>query len=157
MKRVSFLAAAVLTLAACSSLPQNQLDHPSVSVSVSPAVIVAPAPKKADPLSQLSAFTLADLQAASADAHAQTPPDVTAYQCYDYLIALVPTITPPGQVPTMGAILIFQKNRDLANGLSTANSQLKSLNLACAPLVIDTQTLINRLALIGAGTAAIVP
>lgn len=153
-------------LAGCAGTSTRSVGTATVGAAAAPApsaVAAAPlpAPAPADPLSRLSAFTIADLQAASADAHAQVPPDQTAYQCYDYLISFLPTITPPGKVPTMGAILVFQKGRDLANGVGSANGQLRSLNLACAPLVIDTQTLVNRLALTlgvaAAGTAVLVP
>jgi len=102
----------------------------------------------------LASFTVADLQAASADAHAQVPPDQTAYQCYDYLASVIPTIQLPAGMSTVGAFVAFQKARDVANGVSGIQGQLKTLNLACAPLVIDTQTTINKLLLLGAGAAA---
>lgn len=147
---IAMLPALALLCVACANPPPPQPPVPPAGLSVTKS---APA-KASDPLSQLSAFTLADLQAASADAHAQVPPDVTAYQCYDYLIQVLPTLTPPGQTPTLGAILLFQKNRDLANSVGAANGQLRSLNLACAPLVIDTQTLVNKLLAVGGGAAA---
>lgn len=138
--RRSFLAiaavAASLALAACATQPAS-----------------APKTASADPLTQISSFTLTDLQNASADAHAHN--DQAAYQCYDYLIAVLPTLQISGQsAPTLGAFVAFQKGRDIANGLGGARGQLKSLNIACAALVIDTQTIINKLALIGVGSAA---
>lgn len=111
-------------------------------------------PGTAPATQSLAQFTVADLAAASTDAKAQTPPDVTAAQCYDFLAAFIPTIQLPGSGQTVGAILAFQKGRDLVNGAGNVNGQLKSLNLACAPLVIDTQTTINKLLLIGAGIGA---
>ena len=106
----------------------------------------------ANPVQTLAQFTVTDLQAASADAHASN--DVAAYQCYDYLAKVVPTIQPTAPAGTVGAFLAFQKARDLANGLNRANAGLSQLNLACAPLVIDAQTTINKLALLGVGAAS---
>lgn len=141
----------ILLLAACA----GQTVSPAATqtaTTTAPAMSAPAAPS--DPLSKLAAFTVADLQAASADAKAQTPPDVTAAQCWDYLAGVIPTFKAPGFNGTVGAFLVFQKTRDLANGATAANGALKSLNLACAPLVIDTQTVVNKLLLIGAGTAA---
>lgn len=135
--RPIFAAALALALAACGG----------------PLVPPSPGPNP-NPIQSLAAFTLADLQAASADAHAQNPPDQTAYQCYDFLIAVIPTIQIPGGNKNVGAVLLFQQGRDLANGVTAANGALKNLNLACAPLVIDTQTTLNKLLLLGAGAAA---
>ena len=145
------ILAVSLALGACSSAPQVTV-QPPVVVTAAATQPAAPAPS--DPLAQLRAFTLADLTAASADAKAQTPPDITASQCYDFLAKNLPTLPSfaPGQ--TVGAVMAFQKLRDLQNGATSQNGFLKSLNLACAPLVIDTQTVINKLALIGAGSAA---
>ena len=138
----SVLVATMLAACAGNPPPQVSLQNPVV---VTPPVTATATPMTNDPLAKLAAFTLADLQAADADAKAQMPPDVTASQCYDYLIAVIPTIKLPGFNPTVGAVLAFQRGRDLANGVTLANGQLKSLNLACAALVIDTQTTINRL------------
>lgn len=133
------------------------------TVAVQPPVVITPSgtgtvtgdATPTDPLAKLAAFTVADLQAASADAKAQTPADVTASQCYDFLAATIPTIKlPNGQTQTVGAFAAFQKLRDLHNGTLNPKGILTSLNLACAPLVIDTQTVINKLLLMGAGTAA---
>lgn len=137
---------AVLGTSACAGNP----------VSVAPVGSVAVAPAAAEPsaVEKLSAFTVADLQAASLDAKAQNPPDVTAYQCYDFLAALVPTLKGPGPGDTVGVFVALQKARDLANGVTSSTGALKNLNLACAPLVIDTQTVVNRLLLVGAGTAS---
>lgn len=149
--------AAVALLAACSS---NNAPAPGASVTISSAGVSttpsAPATPAAptDPLAKLAAFTLSDLVAADTDAKAQTPPDTTASQCYDFLIALIPTIQPPSGVTQVGAILAFQRLRDLKAGVTSSNGTLKSLNLACAPLVVDTQTTINLLVGAAGGTAA---
>lgn len=144
----TILAAATLAaLAACSNTPA-----PAQPAQSSPASAPAVAAQPTDPLADLKAFTLADLQAASADAHANN--DATAYQCYDFLAKVLPTLPTFQPGSTVGAVLAFQKLRDLQSGLQSQQGALKSLDVACAPLVIDTQTTINRLALIGAGAYA---
>lgn len=144
----------VLLCGACSSTPQvTSLTTSSSGVAVTSTPATPSAPT--DPLGKLAAFTLTDLKAASADAHAQTPPDQTAYQCYDYLIALIPTIQLPGGTQTVGAVMAFQRGRDINNGIGASSGMLKSLNLACAPLVIDTQTTLNKLVAVAGGSAAL--
>ena len=135
-------AVAMLAIAGCAGTT------PQVST---PVVTSAPV---SDPLAGLKAFTIADLQAALADANAQVPPDQTSAQCYAFLIAALPNLPSFQPGSPVGAVLAFQKLRDLQNGVSSSQGALKSLNLACAPLVIDTQTVINKLLLISAGTAA---
>jgi hypothetical protein len=97
---------------------------------------------------------LADLQAANADALAQTPPDTTSSQCYAFLINVIPTLPNFSASKPVGAIMAFQKLRDLKNGATNSSGVLKSLNLACAPLVIDVQTTVNLLAVQLGGAAA---
>lgn len=147
----AFILAFALLCTACAGTAPVTVATPTASLTIAPSVAAAPAP---DPVQQLAAFTVADLLAASQDAKAQTPPDTTASQCYDYLAAVIPTLKGPGAGQTVGAFVAFQKARDLANGVTAANGALKSLNLACAPLVIDTQTVVNRLLVVGAGIAA---
>lgn len=150
--RLLFLAPACLLAASCTAT--TVAPAPVTGITPTP-IAAAPAAVQADPLKSLADFTIADLQAASADAKAQTPPDTTAAQCYDFLIITIPTLKAAGSATgTVGAILVFQKARDLASGTINPNGLLKQLNLACAPLVIDAQTVVNRLLLIGAGTAA---
>jgi hypothetical protein len=142
MKRIAAVLALVI-LAGCSG------------IGVQSPIVVAPGTDPTPPNAQgLAAFTVADLQAASADAKAQVPPDITAAQCYDFLAQVVPTIAGPASGQTVGAFVAFQHARDLANGATAINGTLKSLNLACAPLVIDTQTTINKLIILGAGIGA---
>ena len=154
MNRFAIVSATLLaaTLGACTGNPPPQVTLQNPVVVTPPAATATTAPTTNDPLAQLAAFTLADLQSADADAKAQNPPDVTASQCYDYLLAVIPTIKLPG-LNTVGAILAFQRGRDLANGLNASQGRLKSLNLACAPLVIDAQTTLNKLIAVGGGTA----
>lgn len=108
-------------------------------------------------LTDLAKFTTDDLHAASADAKVQNPPDVTASQCYDFLAdTMIPYVQGlvPSTTGTVGAVLAFQKLRDGAAGVVGKDPMLVKLNLACAPLVIDTQTLVNKLLLLGAGSGA---
>ncbi len=133
-----------LLCAACAGQPATVAGPGTSAVSVASA---------SNPLRTLADFTVADLQAASIDAKAQTPPDTAASQCYDYLASVVPTLKAPA-ADQPGAFLAFQKARDLANGVTASDGLLKTLNLACAPLVIDTQTVVSRLLAVGAGVAA---
>lgn len=103
------------------------------------------------PVSALANFTLADLQSASDDAHAAA--DQTAFQCYDYLIKALPALQSQAKAGSVGAVYAFQRTRDL----TAKAGNLSGLNLACAPLVIDTQTTINRLAVLGLGGKVLAP
>lgn len=114
----------------------------------------------ANPVQVLQKFTLTDLQAALADANAQTPPDTIAANCYTELITVVqsPAINPLPSGP--GAFQLFQKARDLkalADSLQSRNGPLTALNIACAPLVMDVQTLLIRLGVIGGAIAGGLP
>lgn len=161
MKRLAIVALFALALSACAQ------PTPAPTPGPSPSPTPTPAPVSSNPLQQLAAFTLADLQAASADAHAQPAQpgctaggDCTAYACWDYLIQILPTIKVPGAGTTVGAILLFQQGRDLLNGVSAAGGIMTGVNRACAPLVISAQTTINQLLVIGAagaGTGGLIP
>ena len=96
-----------------------------------------------NPLAVLQQFTVADLQAALADAKAQTPPDTVAATCY---AALIPFVQSQVQNPLpagAGAFQALQKARDakayLAN-IQSPTGPLAGLNTACAPLVLDVQS-----------------
>jgi hypothetical protein len=145
------LIAAVALTGCAGQTPQVSVQSPVVVTSG--ATAAAPAAPQSQ-LAQLQAFTLADLKAANADALAQTPPDVTSSQCYTFLINFIPTLPTSQQGQTVGAVMAFQKVRDLKNGVTNSGGALKSLNLACAPLVIDVQTTVNLLAVQLGGTAA---
>ena len=93
-----------------------------------------------NPLLLLQQFTASDLNAALADANAQTPPDTVSAQCYTALLMIVnnPINNPlPSQ---LGIFLALQKARDaqafIAN-LQSPTGPLSSLNIACAPLVMN--------------------
>jgi hypothetical protein len=139
--KLIILALALPLLSACSG-----------QVQVSAPATTSPIVTSTDPLAQLKAFTLSDLTAATADAHATG--DQTAYQCYDYLITWLPTLPSFTPATNVGAVLAFQKLRDLNASANNVQNSLKPLNLACAPLVIDTQTTINKLISIAGGAAA---
>lgn len=100
-------------------------------------------------LSDLAKFTVADLQAADADAVANN--DAVAHACYPALEQFVQSLPTSGGT-VAGAFSAFQKTRDLANGVKAGLPTY--LKIGCAPLVMDEQQLINQLALIGAGAAA---
>jgi hypothetical protein len=109
-----------------------------------------------NPLLLLQKFSAADLQAALADAQAQTPPDATSIPCYTALLALVnsPINNPLPTSP--GLFLALQKARDvkafLAN-LQSPNGQLSNLNIACGPLVVDVNATLLAL---GVATGVVV-
>ena len=108
-----------------------------------------------NPLLLLQQFSVADLQAALADAQAQTPPDATSIPCYTELLALVnsPINSPLPNSP--GLFLALQKARDikafLAN-LQSPTGPLSSLNIACAPLMMDVNATLLAL---GVGTGIV--
>lgn len=97
-----------------------------------------------NPLLLLNNFVTTDLQAALADANAQTPPDTVAANCYSALLALKTNpafALPSSQVA--GAFTAIQKGRDLkaqlAN-LASPTGPLANLNAACAAWVNDNIT-----------------
>ena len=110
-----------------------------------------------NPITVLQTFTVADLQAAQADALAQTPPDTTAANCYSALIPIVQSGASNPLPKGLGGFQLLQKGRDLkaaiAN-LQSPNGPLASLNQACAPLVLDTQNTLIQLGIIGGGVIA---
>lgn len=132
MKSVAILAA--LLLAGCSA----------TATVGTPAAPVAPSG-----LSQLASFTVTDLMAADADAVANN--DAIAHACYPALAKFVSTLAPSGG-NVVGAFSAFQKARDLHKGVSAGLPDY--LKIGCAPLIVDEQMMIARLAAIGAGAAA---
>lgn len=108
-----------------------------------------------NPLLVLQQFTVADLQAALADAQAQTPPDTTAASCYQALIPFVQQQTQNPLPQGAGIFQALQKARDakayLAN-IQSPTGPLAGLNQACAPLVLDVQ---NTLLTLGVSVGVI--
>lgn len=101
-----------------------------------------------NPLLVLQQFTVADLQAALADAQSQTPADTIAANCYS---ALIPFVQSQQQSPLptgVGAFQALQKARDAANYIANINSNngpLSGLSVACSPLVLSVQNTVLML------------
>ncbi|MGH7092725.1 MAG: hypothetical protein ACREFB_04235 [Stellaceae bacterium] len=94
----------------------------------------------------LQKFTVADLQAADADAKAHH--DALAATCYEALMPVVqaqPNLI-PGTAPK-GLFTAFQQGRDGVNAIQAVPSALKGLNVACGPLVLDAQQTVLALGL----------
>ncbi len=93
-----------------------------------------------NPLLLIKNFAVSDLQAALADANAQTPPDTSAAACYTALIAVVQSNVANPLPAGPGLFQALQKARDakaLIANLQSPTGPLSSLNTACAPLVMD--------------------
>jgi len=106
------------------------------------AAKVTTAQATANPLLLLQTFTETDLNAALADAQAQTPPDAPAVTCYTAVLAIVKTNVANPLPTTAGAFSALQKARDakaMIGSLQAPNGPLAVLNNACAPLVMDAQ------------------
>lgn len=94
----------------------------------------------------LQKFTVADLQAADADAKAHH--DTIAATCYEALIPVVQA--QPSLIPSAlpkGLFTAFQEGRDGVSAIQAVPSALKGLNVACGPLVLDAQQTILALGL----------
>jgi hypothetical protein len=136
-------AAALLILAGCGGTnPAGTTANPASGAT--PATIQATVQK----------LTVADLQAADADAKAHNDP--VASTCYEALIPLVQNQPPllPGGLPK-GAVSTFQAARDIANGVQSGPSVLKGLNVPCAPLVLDAENTLIQFGLRIGGAAGI--
>lgn len=149
--------AALCVMAGClfvvPAMAANKAATPQPKAVVSSKPTVAQAQQ--NPLVVLQKFTVADLQAALADAQAQTPPDTVAANCY---AALIPFVQSQVQNPLpsgAGAFQALQKARDakayLAN-IQSPTGPLAGLNTACAPLVLDVQ---NTLVTLGVSVGVI--
>jgi hypothetical protein len=111
----------------------------------------------ANPIVVLQRFTLDDVNAALADAKAQTPPDQVAINCYTALASTLqsPVINP---LPSgLGAFQALQKARDAKNNLAQLQANggpLEALKIGCAAYVVDAA---NVLSLLGLAAGAIAP
>jgi hypothetical protein len=95
-----------------------------------------------NPLALLAQFTIGDLQAALADANAQTPPDTAAAACYAALLTVVQSKVADPLPSGPGIFQALQKARDakaLIANLQSPTGPLSALNNSCAPLVMDAQ------------------
>ena len=108
----------------------------------------------------IQAFTVSDLQAALADAQAQTPPDTVSASCYSALIPIVQSNVANPLPAGLGGFQALQKARDLQNliaNINSPNGPLAPLVTACAPLILSVQNVLVGLGLkagLVAGVAA---
>ena len=155
------VAAALVGAGPARAVTKPLVRRPVAAASARPSVTQA----QQNPLIVVRQFTVADLQAALADAQAQTPPDTVAVNCYTALIPFVQSQTQNPLPAGAGVFQALQKARDakayLAN-IQSPTGPLASLNIACAPLVLDVQnTLVTLGVSVGvianpAGAAAVV-
>lgn len=138
MRNIACLMA-VLALAACSGAQSN------LSTSVASST---------DPAQQISTFVVADLQAADTIAKANN--DTVGATCFEYLIPKVQALQSAEQTSkaaVAGAVSFAEVDRGITVQLNNAKS---GLNVACAPLVLDTVNTAAQLAAqMGSLTAAV--
>ena len=163
MKHLSHLVAFEIAvgLAVLASFPADAQTRPKgVASNIQASRNVSAV---SDPITVLQKFTIDDLTAAKADADAQTPPDTVASNCYAALIPVVQNGASNPLPKGLGAFQLYQKTRDLkalVANLKSPNGPLSSLNVACAPLVIDVQATLIQLGVIGGiavGTGGLIP
>lgn len=126
-------------------------------------VLSAPLPKlkptiaqtQSNPLLLIQQFSENDLNAAIADAQAQSPPDTVAVGCYQAILTVVKSPAANPLPAGVGAFQALQKARDakalLAN-LQSPTGPLATINNACAPIVLDAQ---NTLVMLGVGAGLV--
>lgn len=156
MKHIFTLA--ILALLTVPAMAQTKTTAKAATTVPAPKLTTAQA--IANQVALIQAFTVSDLQAALADAQAQTPPDTVSASCYTALIPIVQSnIANP--LPTgLGGFQALQKARDLQNlvaGLQSQNGPLAPLVTACAPLILSVQNVLVGLGLktgLVAGVAA---
>jgi hypothetical protein len=107
----------------------------------------------------IASAVLADVQAALADANAQTPPDTIGSACWGAIATFVNSNPSLNPLPNgLGAAQLIQKARDLAAITAQLNSPtgpLAPLKIGCGPLIIDTPTELAGIVNNGAGFIAI--
>jgi hypothetical protein len=100
-------------------------------------------PSLENAVSKIDSLTVEDLKAADAIALAQTPSDAIAHQCFVGLIAYLQTKQQPAysSAAIAGVFSAFEAARiGIANAAGIiSKAQLQSFEIACAPLMIDTQ------------------
>lgn len=146
---------AVAALALAVGLSGLLLPHPAAAQPKAAKPTTAQA--QANPILVLQQFTAGDLQAAIADAQAQTPPDTVAIACYQALLPLVQGGVANPLPASPGLFQAVQKTRDaqalLAN-LQSPTGPLAAVNTACAPLVVQAQTTLVQLGILAGAVAA---
>ena len=111
----------------------------AAAVTTAPGALTTAAVQQ-NPLVLLQKFSVDDLNAALADAQAQTPPDSTAVNCYTALIPIVQSNVANPLPAGPGVFQLAQKVRDfkaLTANLQSPTGPLASLNQACAAWVLD--------------------
>ncbi len=137
MLKIAAIGLAAATLAACAGVRDN--------------LSAARQAGEGDPLQAVAAFALTDLRAALADAQAHG--DALAAPCWTALIALVERAgTSHADAPVAGGFSAFQRARNLT--AVSGRGMPDALRVACAPVVLDTQATVARLAAIGGGAVA---
>jgi hypothetical protein len=134
------LACALLSACSGASIPRQL---PAGATTTTPVSTLA---------TSLGRITHEDLLAAEADATAHG--DVVAMPCYSYIDSSILPLLPGGadNMAVKGAFSAFQKARNVA--LLLQNGVPVQFQLACGPLLMDTQAGILRLGIIAAGSAA---
>lgn len=110
---------------------------------------------QANPLLVIQQFTVDDLQAALSDA--QVNNDTVAAPCYQALIAIVQAKANSPLPGSVGLFQAVQKARDakaLITNLQSPTGALSSINVACAPLIVDAQATLIQLGILAGGVAA---
>jgi hypothetical protein len=141
VRSVAILAFAAL-LAACATMPASAQPK---TTAAKPVAKLTTAQAQSNPLQVLQTFTVSDLQAALADAQAQTPPDTVSAACYSALIPVVQSNLQNPLPSSLGAFQALQKARDLQNtiaNLQSNNGPLTPLVTACAPLILSVQNVL---------------
>lgn len=136
--RIALATFLLFVLAACSSAQPSSTAPQPASVQ--------------DALGKISQFTVADLQAADADAVAHN--DAIAHACYPPLIKFVQSLQGPNGT-VAGAFSAFQAARDIRLGVQSGLPV--DLKLGCSALVQDETQLLIKLGLIGAGASTLAP
>jgi hypothetical protein len=112
---------------------------------------------QANPLLVVQQFTVDDLNAAIADANAQTPPDKVAMACYQALLPIVQSGVANPLPASPGVFQALQKARDaqaLIANMQSPTGPLSGVNAACAPLVLQGQNTLVQLGIMTGAVAA---
>lgn len=113
----------------------------------------ATAPVTRDPQSVLKTFVVNDIQAALDDATANN--DQAAIDCWTAMLPAIQSAQNP--LPTkLGAFLALQKARDAVRGIDMFKAgvgPLADLKNKCAAIIVDTNTFLIRLGVLGGGAA----
>lgn len=157
MKRIALaLLCAALATPAIAQKKSTPEPRPVVAEGVLPKAPpgkVTFAQALANPLVILQQFSVADLQAALADAQAKN--DTTTIPCWTNLLAAAQEQQTTPSLP-VGVFSAIQQARDLKNlaaSVTAPNGPLAQLNIACAPLLMDIN---NTLLVLGISTGIVV-